>query len=407
MHEMILHLREAAWLHAKRARTWCSILAVMTVLSVLVLLATSHGNADMSGKPIGTDFISFWTASRFALDGHPDAVYQPVLHQAAEYAMFPRLAPGYAAFFYPPTFLLLCLPLAFLPYLPALAVWLVAGLAVLVAGLRRILPQHWAILPMLAFPAVLDNLGHGQNAFVTAGCFAWSAVLRGRRPFLAGACLGLLVIKPHLLIAAPIALLAGREWRMIAGGLVSGCALIFLSWAAFGSQVWVGFLQNSALARTTLEQGIVDPGKMQSVFTAVRLLHGNVALGYALQAAVGILVLSLLAWLVWRRPDPVAQGALLALATMLCTPFLLDYDFVCLAIPLAWVTAEAQRMGWRSWEKTVLLASYLLPLVARPLAMTTGIGIAPVVIGMLLAVTLRRAVRISAVSPPLESYHVY
>ena len=294
---------------------------------------TSRGGVDLSGKPLGLDFVSFWTASRFVLEGHPGFVYQPALHRAAQYALFPSLAPGYAAFFYPPTFLLLCTPFALLPYLPSLITWLLAGLAILIAALRRILPQPWAILPMLAFPAVLDNLGHGQNAFVTAACFAWSAVLRRKRPFLAGLCLGLLIIKPHLLIAAPIALLAGRQWRMIAGGLVSGGALIALSWLAFGTPVWLAFLHNSALARATLEQGLVDPWKMQSVFVAVRLAHGSVALGYAMQAAVAIPVLVLLSRCLWRQPDPVAQGALLPLATMLCTPFLLDYDFVCLAIP--------------------------------------------------------------------------
>jgi len=39
---------------------------------------------------------------------------------------------------------------------------LIAGLSVLFAGLRRLLPQGWAIVPTLAFPAVLDNLGHGR-----------------------------------------------------------------------------------------------------------------------------------------------------------------------------------------------------------------------------------------------------
>jgi hypothetical protein len=121
-----------------------------------------------------------------------------------------------------------------------------------------------------------------------------------------------------------------------------------------------------------------------------------------MQAAVAIPVLVLLSRCLWRQPDPVAQGALLPLATMLCTPFLLDYDFVCLAIPLAWVTSEAQRTGWRPWEKITLFAAYILPLLARPLAMTTGIGIGPAVILGLLAVTLRRAVP-AAAEPSAES----
>jgi hypothetical protein len=158
---LILELREAPWLHPTRARAWCSVLAIMIAMFVIGTLARSDGGTDGSGKPLGTDFFCFWTASHLALEGHAAFVYQPVLHQAAQHALFPQLPPAYLAFFYPPTFLLLCLPLALLPYLPSLAIWLIAGLSVLFAGLRRLLPQGWAIVPTLAFPAVLDNLAHG------------------------------------------------------------------------------------------------------------------------------------------------------------------------------------------------------------------------------------------------------
>jgi hypothetical protein len=403
---IIEFLREARWLHAPRARAWCNVLAAMTAVFILGLLATSAGGIDIFGKPLGTDFISFWTASKLALAGHAASAYQPALHAAAQHALFPRSLQSYAAFFYPPTFLLLCLPLALLPYLLSLAVWLLAGLAVLIAALRRLLPQRWAIVPMLAFPAVLDNLGHGQTAFVIAACFGWSAVWRRDRPFLAGICLGLLVIKPHLLLAAPILLLAGRHWRVIAGGVCSGCVMIGLSWLVLGSSAWSGFRHDSGLARATLEQGLVEPWKMQSVFAAVRLAHGGVDLAYALQGLVAAGTLYLLVKLAWRRPDPLAEGALLPLAAVLCTPFLLDYDLVCLAIPLAWIVAQVPRTGWFGWEKIVLLAAYLLPLVARPLGSVSGVGVAPVIVGSLLWICLRRvAAGASVVSLPPESCH--
>lgn len=403
---IIPHLRDPRWLHAPRARAWCNVLAVMSALFLIGSLTFSHAGIDTFGKPLGTDFVCFWTASKLALEGHAASVYQPALHAAAQHALFPQLPPSYVAFFYPPTFLLLCLPLALLPYLPSLAVWMFAGLALLVAALRRLLPQNWAIVPMLAFPAVLDNLGHGQNGFVTASCFGWSAVLRRRWPFLAGICLGVLVIKPHLLLAAPIALLAGRHWRMIAGAACSGSAVILAAWLVLGSPAWSGFRQMSQLARMALETGLVEPWKMQSVFAAVRLAHGGVDLAYALQIVVAILALCLLVRVAWGQPEPVAEGALLVLSAMLCTPFLLDYDLVCLALPLAWITSQAQRTGWFAWEKIVLLAAYLLPLAARPLALASGVAIAPLIIAALLWVSLRRvAAGASVASLRPESRH--
>jgi hypothetical protein len=93
---------------------------------------------------------------------------------------------------------------------------------------------------------------------------------------------------------------------------------------------------------------------------------------------------------------------------MLCTPFLLDYDLVCLAIPLAWIVAQVPRTGWFGWEKIVLLAAYLLPLVARPLGSVSGVGVAPVIVGALLWVCLRRiAAGASVASLPRESCHAY
>ncbi len=69
----------------------------------------------------------------------------------------------------------------------------------------------------------------------------------------------------------------------------------------------------------------------------------------------------------------------------------MDYDLACLAIPIAWVAAEAQQTGWRPWEKIVLLAAYVLPVAARPFAMTTGLSIAPPVMVALLLVVANRA----------------
>ncbi len=52
-------------------------------------------------------------------------------------------------------------------------------------------------------------------------------------------------------------------------------------------------------------------------------------------------------------------------ATLVCTPFLLDYDLVCLSLPIAWIVAEAQRTEWQPWEKIVVLAAYAMPLLSQ------------------------------------------
>lgn len=391
-------MRDAGWLSAARARAWCRMLALVSAVATVAWIGLSNDGVDRLGKPVGTDFISFWTASQLALSGQAAAPYDLALHAKAQKELLPAGQAGYYAFFYPPMFLLLCLPLALLPYLAALAVWLAASLAALLACVRRVLPYRWAILPALAFPGVLVNAGHGQNGFISASCLGAGMLLMPRRPFLAGMCLGALVFKPHLLLAVPVALLAARRWAAIAGGILSMLGLAALSWLVLGQGAWRGFLQIAPLARATLEEGMVEPWKMQSVFAAVRVLHGTVGAAYAAQLLAVTAACLVLGRVAARRPGGQVEGALTIAATLCCTPFLLDYDLVCLMLPIAWVTAQAQRNGWQSWEKVVLLAAYALPLFSRSLAMV-GIPVAPVILAALLLVVARRASQPQACSP--------
>lgn len=385
-------LAEAGWLHRERARAWCVVLLAVSIPWAAFVLGSEHRGLDRNGHPVGTDFVSFWVAARTALAEGAAAVYDPSRHAAAEHTLFPGLPPDASyAFFYPPTFLLICLPLGLLPYLVALALWVGASLAALVAGLRRLLPQRWAILPILGDPAMLLNALHGQNAFLSAACIAWGTVLLETRPLMAGAAFGLLAFKPHLALAIPVALLAAGRLRAVAGAACAAAMLACASWFAFGTAAWAGFHHVSALARATLVHGYVDPWKMVSAFAAVRVAGGGVAAATAVQAVQAVTALTCLAWVARRcRPGGRALGAAMTAASLLATPFVLDYDLTLLAIPLAWLAAEAQRTGWRRWEKVVALLAFTLPFVARDVAGTVHVPLAPAVIWLLYAVVLRR-----------------
>ncbi len=280
--------------------------------------------------------------------------------------------------------------MALLPYLGALAAWLLAGFAAFFFCLRRLLPQRWAILPIAAMPGVFQNLGHGQNGFLTGACLGGGMLLAGRRPFLSGLCLGVMVIKPHLALGVPVMLAAARRWTVLAGAATAALALCALSWLALGDDAWRGFFAASPLARATMEQGLVDPGKMQSVFAAIRLWRGGIGFAYAAQIPVALAACAILAAIAARRPGAHAEWALAIAASLLCTPFLLPYDLVLLALPIAWVTAEAQCTGWHPWEKIVLLTAYLLPLVS-PMTVKLHLPVAPVVLAALLWIVAKRA----------------
>ncbi len=388
-------LRVADWLSADRARAYCRILLTVTVIAMAGWVLCSSGGVDPAGKPLGTDFVSFWTASELALQHRPAAAYDIAAHHAAQTAVFGRAAFRYTAFFYPPVFLLICLPLAMVPYLVALVAWLgLTGLA-LWRCLRAILPQASLALAIPAYPAMILNIGHGQNGFLTAALFGGAMLALPARPILAGLCFGCLVYKPQLGIMIPLALLAGRRWTTLLATAAAALGLLAASAVLFGPATWRAFLAVSPLARTALERNLIGPEKMPSAFAAVRLLHGGPGLAYAAQSVVTVCVGMALVRGLRRRRGGLGDGALIAMAALLASPFLLDYDLTVMALPLAWVMRQALCEGFLPWEKITLAAGFVLPLLVRPVADHLAIPLGPPVLMAVFCMVLRR-VRIDA-----------
>ena len=217
-------LSDCDWLDAGRARAYARVLLAVTFAGVVGWIALSPGGLDRQGKPIGTDFVGFYTASHFALAGHAELAYDVGAHWAAQRVLFgPKL--GYTAFFYPPPALMIYLPLALAPYFVSLAVWLAASGLAFYRVLRGYLPSLDAVM-FLAFPAVFANAAHGQNGFLCAALLGGGLLIMDRRPRLAGLCFGAMAFKPHLALAIPFALIFARRWTTscVASGISRGWA---------------------------------------------------------------------------------------------------------------------------------------------------------------------------------------
>ncbi len=394
-------LRDAAWLTPDRARAYGALLAVATCLLTAAFYARILAPVltDPAGRPLASDFDTFWAGARLGLQGNAAAAYDPAAIRQAE---ADGALPGDGRLFvylYPPVFLLLCLPLGALPYLAALAAFLLGGFAAFCACVRRILPAPFPLWPILAFPAGLLNAVIGQNGFFSAACFGGFMLLLQRRPALAGACLGCLACKPHLAIGVPVALLAARRWTPLAAAAATACGLVLLSWLVLGTGTWAAFLHAAPLARRMLLDHDIWP-KMLSLASAIRILGGGPTLAALAQAAAAIAAIACVIRVARRRPGPGPEGATLVAATLLCTPYLWDYDLVCLGLPLAWLAAQAARTGWRDWERLAAAAAYVGPLLLRMLNVSAGLPLAPVLLAGFLAVITARAAAPPAAGPP-------
>jgi alpha-1,2-mannosyltransferase len=387
-------LRSAQWLTPDRAQSYLRVyLALQLVLMGFVAWAFRHESLTAGGgRPIGTDFMAFWSAAHMAVTGQPARAYDDAAVAAWEHAHAWISADPLMRFpfLYPPTFLLLLCPLGFLAYVPAIVAFLATGYALIIACLRRIITPVWGWAPLVLSPVMLMNTMINQNGAFTASCFGGAMLFLDRRPALGGMCLGMLVCKPHLAVVTPLALLAARRWRALFACGTTAIAMCAASWLAFGTQTWVEFLHHAGAAKAVLENYPEEWPKMQSVFGAVRVLHGSEALGYGLQAAAAAWSVFMVLRCALHRPSGSALVAGGAVASLLCTPYMFDYDLTCLVVPMAFLGAAALRDGWRPWEKIVLLAAFAWPLAARTLATPHGVPLVPPLLACLLILCLRR-----------------
>ena len=389
-------IRDADWLDAQRAIAYPRVIGAVALLALLAMLVTANGVVDSRGEPLGADFSNFWSASKLALTGEPAAVYDMTRQYAVQKNEF-GAQTGFYPFFYPPTYLLICWPLAAAPYLTALAIWLVVTGYAYQAVIRRLGDGLIGPVAVLAFPAVFVAIGHGQNALLTTAILGAAALSLDRRPLVAGALLGLLAFKPHLAILPPLVLMAAGRWRALAATVVTACALALLSLGAFGLDAWKAFIAAAPAAKAVLDDKLMDVEKLQSVFGAVRLLGGGAGLAYIAQAAVALPVIGALIFLARRKMlSGEAIGALLATAAALTSPYFLDYDLALLAIPLAWATAQGRKTGFMPWEKSILVFAFALPAFSRVIAFALGVPLAPLAVGLLFWCVVRRATMTSA-----------
>ncbi len=349
------------------------------------------GLVNSGGSAIGRDFVAAWSASAMALAGHPAAAYDQVALRAAEAQAIGAPVP-FIAWFYPPNFLLLVLPLATLPYLVALVLWLGAPFVALARLVRRIAPHPLAPVAALIFPGTAQCLISGQNGIISAALIAGGLLSLETRPATAGLLFGLLSYKPQIAVAAFAALLFGRHWRTLAVASATALGLAVASLAVLGLESWRAGLEVLGAARIALEAGQISWDRLVTVFGAARLAGVGIGAAYVLQALVALSAMGVLWWVWHRRASLALRGSALALAIPLTTPYAFDYDVVLLLLPLAWLLQEGLATGFRRGEISLLVLVWVSPVAGWLLAHWSHLLLTPAVLLLLLLATLRRAI---------------
>lgn len=403
-------LRSGAWLTRERMRLVALALLAASVIGAGFLIVTSNGLNDRFGRPLGTDFSNVYAAGTYVLEGEASAPFDPAKQFAREQAIFGQGTQFYG-WHYPPFFLGVAALLATMPYWLSLIVWQGVTLALYLLAIRAILStpppragepsspfgggarSEW-LLFALAFPAVVINLGQAHNGFLTAALAGAALVMLVERPILAGILIGCLAYKPQFGLLIPLVLVVSGRWRAVFAAAATVIALTLAVTLVFGLDVWTAFLASTKFTRSVvLEQGGTGWFKIQSVFAWVRMWGGGIALAYAAQGAVTLAVAVALAWL-WRSPAAFAlKAAALLIGSVLATPYSLDYDLMLLAPAIAFLAADGLSRGFGPWQKTMLAALWIVPLIARSVPQATLIPLAVPLMALAFAMLLHRAMR--------------
>lgn len=374
-------------------RLWVALLLAaglfLLVLTVAPNMSPVAGVLNAAGRPVGLDFIALYSAGTLMREGRAAAAYDDRAISAAESANAGRPIRE-LRWPYPPGNLPLAGLLAHLPYLPALGLWLGAGLLGLALAARALSGRLAAALLLPLVPGVAYDAMTGQTGIAAAALAGGGFALLPRRPALAGALFGCLTLKPQLALLLPVCLLAGRQWRALLFMLASGAALELLGIALGGPGTVPAFLAAAGGMLDRVAGSTALAHRVPTVFIGLLGAGAPAALAWAGQALASVAAAAAV-WRVWRRTeDPLWRCLAWASGAVLAVPYVFDYDLAILALPVACFAARPESsFGWREALAVTLLWS--LPVLVSPVAAAVGLQLGALAVAALLAYALQGA----------------
>ena len=321
-----------------------SIRAFLVLLAAIPTLATAQRIWEAFPGSIVTfnratvlqDYIVMWVSGRTALAGQASLLATTASFNAQIAAL---IQPGLDMnnWVYPPTMLLLSMPLALLPPLPSMALWTLLTLGVLWLALRLTGLPLFARAMVLCSPAVLENMLGGQNGALMTACAIGGITQARRRPWLAGLCLSVAVLKPQMAVVAPVCVLAAWHWRAILWAGLFALVWVVTATLCFGASVWPDYVTSIVpIARNLLLEFDGLPfgtlhlqDMMVTPFAAFRAAGCSPGLSQSLQLVATVIMLAVLACRAFKASRAGAPPLALALAsTPLVAPYAMSYDMI-------------------------------------------------------------------------------
>ena len=317
---------------------WRGSVAMLAVAVGFVIYPLIESDGDV----INSDWPAFATGARIMVSD-PGHLYDFDVQKRVELdvtggstlitlginGILPFVAPAWVAFF--------AVPFELLGTNLGGRLWILFGLACLAAGLYlavRPRPPSGILPAFASVPTALVLLNAQLDGIVALGIGA--AIALWSRPFLAGLCLGLTLLKPQLMLPAGAALLVTRRWRVLAGWAAAG--LVLWGAAALLNPRWV-FQWLPAL------NGPVRPGSREVDFAHFGTAFPAGLQGYAVAILSLVALVAVLALARRRGTDFRPAAAVMVAGGVLVAPHALPTDLVLVALALA-IWGEARWYDW-------------------------------------------------------------
>lgn len=328
-------------------------------LLIILFLFVLVGPVPVPTTLGGRDFRAYWSAARLLSQSKNFADAEQLLQVEKEQTGW---GPDYAVVTWnPPWLLALLLPYTAVPFARASWLWLLTNITLVFTGsilvwktlATQVRSQRWSqlapIISLLFLPTLIAFLMGQVNTLVFMGLAGFLFFTKRDQLFVAGLCLVLTLVKPHLVyLTLPVIFLhllwTRRDYRVLAGLMVAIVALTAVVFA----------LRPSFLTDYTQT---VSQGSLLAWETPT--LGGILAYAFGWQWAklMGIVILPLTVWLWWhyrKRFDLALWVQGTVLISVITAPFGWSYDVIVLLLPLLqifiWIVEgrynRLEAVGW-------------------------------------------------------------
>ncbi|MBB6485702.1 glycosyltransferase family 87 protein [Rhizobium lusitanum] len=335
---------------------------------------TPDGFSSLSDRLPYWDFTNLWGGTLMAEKGNVAYLFDAEAYRRELRLILSPLLPD-QEWSYPPSMLLIGIPLARLPIFAAYAVWTSGTLLLLFLATKPLDLAWWLRILLIASPAAILNVIFGQNGALTTALLLSGLLLAPSRPIIAGILFGLLTVKPQLGVLVPFCLLASGNYRAILSAAATAVFLVVTTGLLFGFEVWWLFVTETRPLMTAILEAPFPQGYQMNaatIFMLARSFGLGLAASYSFQLIASMAAIVATIWL-WRGKMGVDHGSrvcLTATLALVAMPYGYIYDTIPLSVAILYFFVNSRGLlpllgfAWLYPVFNQQIASSIMPLGA-------------------------------------------